>query len=90
MRKLVSLAAVFGIGLTGLQSAAKAENWWMVVYAEARRNNFAYTVPMESETQCEAAGAKLIGSSAKNGRLSRVPSSGGNIRVGFECIIGGR
>ena len=87
MRKLVSLAAVFGIGLTGIQSAAQAETWWLMGIYRLDREIETYKVAMDNENDCQVAGAKLAASTEK-GNLSRLARSGIFPRFAFECIRG--
>lgn len=63
MRNLVSLAAILGMALFGIQPMAKAETWWLVIAARTQSNQGSlgglYNIPTSSEQECEMAGAKI-------------------------------
>lgn len=82
MRKLVSLAAVFGIGLTGIQSVAKADKFYLVGVGRNAAGAWSVTVPMKSVEQCETAGLKLQ-AAGKNKKLTNQTDF-----VGYECVLG--
>ena len=86
MRKVISLAAVFGMGLAGIQPASKAETWWLVVAADSRSSNSGplfWQIPLGSQQECEVGGSKLV-ASAKDGSFDKANVD----HLGFECIKG--
>lgn len=64
----------------------KAETWWLVVGGTTLYKDAAvsYQIPMETETQCEAAGLKLV-ANAKEGSLKK---DGKFYALGYACIAG--
>ena len=84
MKKLFWLPLLFGVALTGVQSAAMAETWWLVVVADSRGPSSGplfWPIALESEQDCEANGAELM-SSSKDGIFDEVNVS----PFGFTCF----
>ena len=83
MKKVLSIAAIFGLTLTATQTSANAETWYLVL---ATRVNIREgvsagisTLPMESEDQCQAAGLALQGNKKIHREL---------FHLEFQCIKG--
>lgn len=86
MKKLFSIFIVLGtFSVVVAASPAKAETWWLVAASkEINKSAIQYfTLPMASESQCQAAGNKLVLSAAK-GNLNDAWVD----RIRFECIKG--
>lgn len=82
-------AGTFAIVLPA--TAAKAETWYLVsfvdlfTYANSSNAHF-FTLPMESEEQCEVAGSKLA-QSAKSGKFN-ISDKWGVDKIYYECVKG--
>ena len=65
--------------------SARAETWWLVAASKPIGSYVStyITLPMESETQCEAAGNRLVQSAAK-GKLNEAQIN----KIRFECVKG--
>ena len=77
MMKLVSLAAVFGIGLAGVQVAANAETWHLLTKIEV--GGFGLTsqvIPFSSEEECESGKLKIEADKSFTNKSKRWLTSG--------------
>ena len=83
MRRILSTAAIFGMTLTGTQTSADAETWYLVLATRVNnRDGVAAgisTLPMESEDQCQAAGLALQGNKKIHREL---------FHLEFQCVKG--
>ena len=82
MRYLLACLALIAMGPT----AAKALTWYLVVTTDGKGTydtEYVFTLPMESEMQCEIAGSKLE-LSAKQGKFDQK----GTDYMAYECIEG--
>ena len=84
MKKLFSLCPVFGIALIGLQSAVKAETWWLLVLGDYNKDIALEKIEMSSEEQCHAEGMKLEQSSMK-GKINKWRET---YDLAYECVKG--
>lgn len=90
MKRLFLLILISGSTFGSVLSAmpAKAATWYLVTYATIKcgsicREPHFFTLPMESESQCEVAGSKLQ-MSGKGGKFDKR----GVNHVVFECVKG--
>ena len=83
MKKLLSLSAVIGMGLAGIQGPAIAETWYLVLATRVNNRDGVSagisTLPMDSEDQCQAAGLALQGNKKIHREL---------FHLEFQCVKG--
>lgn len=89
MKRLFWLILISGSTFGSVLSAipAKAATWYLVAYStrwdlDTAQGHF-FTLPMESESQCEAAGSKLE-MSAGSGKFDKKKIA----YIVFECVKG--
>lgn len=83
MHKLLFSSAILISCLVNLP--AHGATWWLVALTEGVRTYITantFLIPMESQGQCEEAGAKLEASS-HGGRLKKSGQ-----RIQYECVLG--
>ena len=80
MKRLLAIFSAIGLTLP-----AQAETWYLVVGGSIKYKDasLSYLIPMESQTQCEVAGSKLV-ASAKDGSLDKADVN----KLGFVCVTG--